>query len=304
MTFYNTTMGKIRKAVLPVAGWGTRFLPATKAMPKEMFPLIDKPVIQFIVEELLEAGVENIVFVTGRHKRPIEHHFDINSDLEKHLEEAGKEEVLKNIKEVSHMINPIYVRQKEQLGLGHAVLTAEPVVGEEPFIVSLGDIIVEEGGRVIKDMMGIFSRFGKSVIALSEVPREEVKKYGIAKVKEIEEGVYIVEELVEKPSPEKAPSNLAIVGRYVFTPKIFPKLRDTPPGRGGEIQLTDAMRLLLEEEVIYAYRVEGKVYDTGNPLDYLKTLFELALRREDIGEELALFALELLNKRTQLIDKP
>ncbi len=297
-------MEAIRKAVLPVAGWGTRFLPATKAMPKEMFPIIDKPVIQFIVEELLEAGIENVIFVTGRHKRPIEHHFDINTDLERHLEEAGKEDILENIREISHMINPIYVRQKEQLGLGHAVLTAEPVVGREPFLVSLGDIVLEDGSNALKDMMDIYTRFGKSVIALFEVDREEVSKYGIAKVKEIEEGVYIVEDLVEKPSPEEAPSNLAIVGRYIFTPKIFEKLRETKPGKGGEIQLTDAMRLLLEEEAIYAYRFVGKVYDTGNPIDYLKTVFEFALSRDDISEELIRFIQDILSKRTQLIDKP
>ena len=296
-------MGVIRKAVLPVAGWGTRFLPATKAMPKEMFPLIDKPVIQFIVEELLDAGIENIIFVTGRHKRPIEHHFDISTDLERHLEEAGKEKILENIREISHMINPIYVRQKEQLGLGHAVLTSEPAVGNEPFLVSLGDIILENGSKALKEMVEIYGRFGKSVIALFEVGRDEVSKYGIAKVKEVKEGVYIVEDVVEKPSPQEAPSDLAIVGRYVFTPKIFEKLRKTKPGKGGEIQLTDAMKLLLEEETIYAYKFEGKVYDTGNPVDYLKTVFEFALQREDIAEELSQFILDLISKRTQSINR-
>ncbi len=296
-------MEVIRKAVLPVAGWGTRFLPATKAMPKEMFPIIDKPVIQFIVEELLDAGIENIIFVTGRHKRPIEHHFDINTDLERHLEEAGKEDILENIREISHMTNPIYVRQKEQLGLGHAVLTSEPAVGYEPFFVSLGDIILERGSEALKEMIEIYNRFGKSVIALFEVDRGEVNKYGIAKVKEIEDGVYIIEDLVEKPSPEEAPSNLAIVGRYIFTPKIFEKLRETKPGKGGEIQLTDAMRLLLEEEAIYAYKFEGKVYDTGNPIDYLKTVFEFALQREDIAGELIQHIQELISKQTQLIDR-
>jgi len=295
---------KIRKAVLPVAGWGTRFLPATKAMPKEMFPIIDKPVIQFIVEELLDASIENVIFVTGRHKRPIEHHFDINRDLETHLREAGKEEILGNIREISHMINPIYVRQKDQLGLGHAVLTAEPAVGFEPFIVSLGDIILEPGSTVLREMIELYNRFGKSVIALFEVDEREVSKYGIVKVKEIEEGVYIVEDLVEKPSPETAPSSLAIVGRYIFTPKIFDKLRETGPGKGGEIQLTDAMRLLLEEEVIYAYRIEGRVFDTGNPVDYLKTVCEFAMRREDIREELLPYLQGVISRYTQLIDKP
>lgn len=298
-------MEVVRKAVLPVAGWGTRFLPATKAMPKEMFPIIDKPVIQFIVEELLKAGVENIVFVTGRHKRAIEHHFDINADLERHLEEMGKEEVLRNIKEISHMANPIYVRQKEQLGLGHAVLTAEPTIGSEPFLVALGDIILERGSEAIRRMVEIYRRFGKSVIALFQVEREEVSKYGIAKVKEVEDGVYIIEDIVEKPSPEEAPSNLAVVGRYLFTPKIFRKLEITKPGKGGEIQLTDAIRLLLEEEAVYAYLFNGRVYDTGNPVDYLKTVVQFALQREDIAEELLRFLQELvLSKQTRSTDRP
>ena len=297
-------MHRIRKAVLPVAGWGTRFLPATKAMPKEMFPIIDKPVIQFIVEELLGAGIENIIFVTGRHKRPIEHHFDINSDLERHLEEAGKEAILENIREVSHMINPIYIRQKQQLGLGHAVLTSEPVVGQEPFIVSLGDIILEKGRKVLSEMISIYNRFGKSVIALFEVEPSETKKYGIVDVKEVEEGVYKVEDLIEKPEPDRAPSNLAIVGRYIFTPLIFEKLRNTKPGVGGEIQLTDAMRMLLEDEVIYAYKIEGKVHDTGNPIDYLKTVIDFALERDDLREEVLEYLQEVINRYTQLIDTP
>ncbi len=297
-------MQKIRKAVLPVAGWGTRFLPATKAMPKEMFPIIDKPVIQFIVEELLGAGIENIIFVTGRHKRPIEHHFDINSDLERHLEEAGKEAILENIREVSHMINPIYIRQKQQLGLGHAVLTSEPVVGQEPFIVSLGDIILEKGRKALSDMISIYNRFGKSVIALFEVHPSETNKYGIVDVKEVEEGVYKVEDLVEKPDSGEAPSNLAIVGRYIFTPLIFEKLKETKPGKGGEIQLTDAMRMLLEDEVIYAYKIEGKVHDTGNPIDYLKTVIDFALEREDLREDVLEYLQEVISRYTQLIDTP
>ncbi len=296
-------MSKLRKAVLPVAGWGTRFLPATKAMPKEMFPIIDKPVIQFIVEELLSVGIENMVFVTGRHKRPIEHHFDVNTDLERHLEEAGKDKVLKNIREISHMVNPIYVRQKRQLGLGHAVLTAEPVVGEESFAVSLGDIILEKGEEVMREMIDIHNRFGRSVIALFEVEEQEVSKYGIAKVKEIEEDVFLIEDLIEKPSPEEAPSNLAIVGRYIFTHRIFDKLRDTKPGKGGEIQLTDAIRLLLKEESVYAYRIKGKVYDTGNPVDYMKTLIEFALKREDMSEDLWEFLEDMVSKRNRSIDR-
>ena len=292
----------VNKAVLPVAGWGTRFLPATKAIPKEMFPIIDKPVIQFIVEELINAGIEDLVFVTGRHKKPLEHHFDISPDLEVHLEQNSKDEVLKSIREISHMINPIYVKQKEQLGLGHAILTARPAVGNEPFVVALGDVILEKGSENLKAMLDIFNSFKSSVVALFEVNPEEVHKYGIAKVKEIDKNVYLVEDLVEKPKPEEAPSNLAAVGRYIFTPSIFETLEKIKPGKGGEYQLTDAMKLLLEKEPIYAYKVEGKVYDTGNPLDYLKTVIEFALKREDIGEELERFLLDILSKRIQQLN--
>ncbi len=292
----------VNKAVLPVAGWGTRFLPATKAIPKEMFPIIDKPVIQFIVEELISAGIEDLVFVTGRHKKPLEHHFDISPDLEVHLEQNSKDEVLKSIREISHMINPIYVKQKEQLGLGHAILTACPAVGNEPFVVALGDVILERGSENLKAMLDIFSRFKNTVVALFEVDYEETHKYGIAKVKEIDKNVYLVEDLVEKPKPEEAPSNLAAVGRYIFTPSIFETLEKIKPGKGGEYQLTDAMKLLLEKEPIYAYKVEGKVYDTGNPLDYLKTVIEFALKREDIGEELERFLLDILSKRSQQLN--
>ena len=292
----------VNKAVLPVAGWGTRFLPATKAIPKEMFPIIDKPVIQFIVEELISAGIEDLVFVTGRHKKPLEHHFDISPDLEVHLEQNSKDEVLKSIREISHMINPIYVKQKEQLGLGHAILTARPAVGNEPFVVALGDVILEKGSENLKAMLDIFNSFKSSVVALFEVNPEEVHKYGIAKIKEIDKNVYLVEDLVEKPKPEEAPSNLAAVGRYIFTPSIFKTLEKIKPGKGGEYQLTDAMKLLLEKEPIYAYKVEGKVYDTGNPLDYLKTVIEFALKREDIGEELERFLLDILSKRIQQLN--
>jgi len=290
-------MREIRKAVLPVAGWGTRFLPATKAMPKEMLPIIDKPIVQFIVEALTSVGIKDIVFVTGRHKKAIEDHFDYNHELEEHLKKAKKDKLLEEIRRIAQLINPIYVRQKEQLGLGHAVLTAEPAVSNEPFLVALGDIIVENEEEELSRMLKLFKKFGNSIVALMEVPKDEVSKYGIAKVKELDEETFIVEELVEKPSPEEAPSNLAIVGRYAFTPTIFKKLKVTKPGKGGEIQLTDAMRLLLEEEAIYAYKVNNPVYDTGNPLDYLKTLITFALKREDISEPLAEFLTNILTAR-------
>ncbi|MCS7263175.1 MAG: UTP--glucose-1-phosphate uridylyltransferase GalU [Aquificaceae bacterium] len=289
---------EVRKAVLPVAGWGTRFLPATKAMPKEMFPVIDKPVIQFIVEECLEAGIDNIIFVTGRHKRPIEHHFDINTDLEKHLEQCGKTTLLKNIMEISRLVNPIYIRQKEQLGLGHAVLVAEPTVGYEPFIVCLGDVIVKDEDNVLSKMMEVYRRFGKSVIAVFEVEEKEVSKYGIVDCRHIEKDIYIIDDLVEKPKPEEAPSRLAIVGRYLFTPKIFDKLKVTPPGKGGEIQLTDAVKLLLEEEAVYAIKINSRVYDTGTPMGYLQTMIEFALQREDLREGLIRYMRSLMIEPT------
>ena len=291
---------EVRKAVLPVAGWGTRFLPATKAMPKEMFPIIDKPVIQFIVEECLDAGIENIIFVTGRHKRPIEHHFDINTDLEKHLESCGKTELLKNIMEISRLINPIYIRQKEQLGLGHAVLEAEPVVGYEPFIVCLGDVILKDEENVLSRMMEVYKRFGNSVIAVFEVEEKDVSKYGIINGRYIEKDIYIIDDLVEKPKVEEAPSRLAIVGRYLFTPRIFEKLKITPPGKGGEIQLTDAIKLLLEEEAVYAIKIDSKVYDTGTPMGYIQTILDFALQREDLRDGLIKYIKSLIIETSEV----
>ncbi|QWK20025.1 MAG: UTP--glucose-1-phosphate uridylyltransferase GalU [Hydrogenobacter thermophilus] len=293
---------QVRKAVLPVAGWGTRFLPATKAMPKEMFPIIDKPVIQFIVEECISADIENIIFITGRHKRPIEHHFDINTDLEKHLEQCGKMDLLKNIMEISRLINPIYVRQKEQLGLGHAVLVAEPVVGYEPFVVALGDIIIKDERNVLERMIEVYNRFGKSVIAVFEVDLKDVSKYGIVDGRLIERDIYIVDDLIEKPKPEEAPSRLAIVGRYLFTPRIFEKLKITPPGKGGEIQLTDAIKLLIEDEAVYAIKIDAKVYDTGTPLGYIQTVLDFALQRDDIRDDLISYLRQLLSNNIPQID--
>jgi UTP--glucose-1-phosphate uridylyltransferase len=293
---------QVRKAVLPVAGWGTRFLPATKAMPKEMFPIIDKPVIQFIVEECLSANIENVIFVTGRHKRPIEHHFDINTDLEKHLEQCGKTDLLKNIMEISRLINPIYIRQKEQLGLGHAVLVAEPVVGYEPFIVALGDIVVKDERNILERMIEVYNRFGKSVIAVFEVDTKDISKYGIINGRYIEKDIYIIDDLVEKPKQQEAPSNLAIVGRYLFTPRIFEKLKITPPGKGGEIQLTDAIRLLLEDEAVYAIKIDARVYDTGTPIGYIKTVLDFALQKEDLRDELIAYLRQLISNNIPQID--
>ena len=274
----------VRKAVIPVAGLGTRFLPATKAQPKEMLPLVDKPVIQYIVEEAVSAGIKQIIFVTGRHKRAIEDHFDRNLELERNLEEKGKEELLKVVREISDIADFIYIRQKEPLGLGHAVLTAEPAVGNEPFAVLLGDDVMVSEPPAVSQLIGVFRKYRCSVLGLQEVPREDVNKYGIVSGKEIEEGIIKVDDLVEKPDVDRAPSNLAIAGRYILTPGIFKALRKTPKGRGGEIQLTDAIRLLNEREAIYGRILNAKRYDTGNKLGFLEATVDFALMREELRE--------------------
>ncbi len=286
---------RIRKAVIPVAGLGTRFLPATKAQPKEMLPLVDKPVIQYIVEEAVAAGIEQIVFVTGRHKRAIEDHFDRNLELERALEEKGKEELLNIVKHIPDIADFIYIRQKEPKGLGHAVLTAEPVVGNEPFAVLLGDDVMVSNPPAIGQLIEVYNRYRCSVIGVQEVKREEVSKYGIVGGKEIEPGVFKVDELVEKPSVEEAPSNLAISGRYILTPGIFEVLKKTPPGKGEEIQLTDALAGLSKREAIYATIMEGKRYDTGSKLGFLEATVDFALMREDLREPF----LEIIKSRVR-----
>ncbi len=284
---------RIKKAVIPVAGLGTRFLPATKAQPKEMLPLVDKPVIQYIVEEAVAAGIEQIIFVTGRHKRAIEDHFDRNLELERNLEEKGKRELLETVRKISDLADFIYIRQKEPLGLGHAILTAEPAVGDEPFAVLLGDDVMVSETPAIGQLLEVYNRFKCSVIGLQKVPEEDVGKYGIVGGKEVDRNVLKLDELVEKPSVEEAPSNLAIAGRYVLTPGIFDALRETPPGRGGEIQLTDALQILNNREVIYGRILEAARYDTGNKLGFLQATVDFALMREDLREPF----LEFLKKR-------
>lgn len=274
----------IRKAVIPVAGLGTRFLPATKAQPKEMLPIVDKPVIQYIVEEAVAAGIKQIIFVTGRHKRAIEDHFDRNLELERALEEKGKEELLKLVREISDLVDIVYVRQKEPLGLGHAILTAEPAVGNEPFAVLLGDDIMVSDPPAIRQLIDVFDKYHCSVLGIQEVPQEDVNKYGIVAGKEIEKGVYKVDTLVEKPSLEEAPSNLAITGRYILTPGIFEALKNIPPGKGGEIQLTDGIQKLGLREAVYAKIMEGKRYDTGTKVGFLEATVDFALSRKELRE--------------------
>uniref|UniRef100_A0A7C3RW46 UTP--glucose-1-phosphate uridylyltransferase n=1 Tax=Dictyoglomus thermophilum TaxID=14 RepID=A0A7C3RW46_DICTH len=275
----------IKKAVFPAAGLGTRFLPATKAQPKEMLPVVDKPIIQYAVEEAVNSGIEEIIIVTGRNKRAIEDHFDISFELEYFLQKKGDLDLLRQVREISELGTVYYIRQKEPLGLGHAVLVTKALVKDEPFAVILSDDLIVSNIPCIKQMIEIYERYKCSIVAVERVPRNEVKNYGIISGREIEEGIYQVTDLVEKPSVEEAPSNLAIVGRYILTPEIFNMLEKVRPGRGGEIQLTDGLKLLLEKEAIYAYEFKGKRYDTGSKLGFLKASVELALQREDLGEQ-------------------
>jgi len=293
-------MKKVKKAVIPVAGFGTRFLPATKATPKEMMPIVDKPIIQYIVEEAVASGIETIVFITGRHKRAIEDHFDYAPDLEYTLEKSGKIELLEVIREISNLADFVYVRQKEQLGLGHAILTAEHVIGDEPFAVMLGDELIinyEEPG--LKQLIDVYYKFGKSVLGTTEVPEEETYKYGIIEGTDIEDGIKLVNYMVEKPKPEEAPSNSAIIGRYILTPKIFDALKRTPYGKGGELQLTDALMTLRNEEAIYSRDIVGKRHDTGNKIGYIKAIVDFALEREDTKD----FMKELILQKSKEINE-
>ena len=276
----------VRKAVFPAAGLGTRFLPATKAQPKEMLPLVDKPIIQYGVEEALDSGVNNIVLVTGRGKNAIEDHFDVSVELETFLEARGKKELLAEIRKVSNLINVSYVRQGEPLGLGHAVLVTKELVGQEPFAVILGDDVIDARPPALRQMIDVFEDVGGPVLAIEEVPHESVSSYGVIDAEEVRPGVYKIRDMVEKPPREEAPSNLAIIGRYILTPDIFPALEETARERDrtGEIQLTNAMRKLLKTRPIYGCRVDGVRHDTGNKLGFLKAVVYFALQRDDLSE--------------------
>jgi UTP--glucose-1-phosphate uridylyltransferase len=267
---------------------GLRFLPATKAIPKEMLPIIDKPTIQYVVEEAVQSGLKDIVFVTSRSKSEIEDHFDYDSRLEHTLREQGKHDLLKVVQDISQMITISSIRQKQPLGLGHAILITQPSIGEEPFGVFVGDEITADEVPCMKQLIDVYEKHGASVVAVQEVPQEAISRYGIVAVEPAEgedDRVLLMKDVVEKPLPEKAPSNLAVIGRYLLTPTIFQCLEKTKPAAGGEIQLTDALRSLIEEEPVYAYRYKGPRYDAGNKLAYLIATVELALRREDLGEE-------------------
>ena len=279
---------RVRKAVFPAAGLGTRFLPATKAQPKEMLPLVDKPLIQYGVEEAIRSGVQNIIIVTGRNKSSIEDHFDVSFELERILEQKQKDDLLKTVRDISDMINVAYVRQKEALGLGHAVLRARELVGPEPFAVVLSDDVIDSEVPCLQQLLKVYEFYGASVVALLEVPEEVTSSYGIVDAEPVqhkgtEDRLFRIRHLVEKPMPSEAPSRLAIIGRYVLTPEIFNSIDSIEPGAGGEIQLTDALRHLLRNRPIYGYRFDGTRYDAGDKLGFLKATVEYALQRSDLG---------------------
>ncbi len=279
---------KVRKAVFPAAGLGTRFLPATKAQPKEMLPIVDKPLIQYGVEEAMHSGIQNIIIVTGRGKSSIEDHFDVSFELEQLLESKQKTEMLSMVRSISDMIDVSYVRQKEALGLGHAVLRAKELVGNEPFTVVLSDDIIASETPCIRQLLDVYEYYGASVLALVEVPKDQISAYGVVDAELVSDNgregrLYRIRNMVEKPKAADAPSNLAIIGRYVLTPEIFHCIESIEPGRGGEIQLTDALKYMLRNRPIYGLKFEGTRYDAGDKLGFLKATVEFALRRHDLG---------------------
>jgi UTP--glucose-1-phosphate uridylyltransferase len=291
-------MQPVRKAVITAAGMGTRFLPATKSIPKEMLPVVDKPAIQYVVEEAVRAGIDDILIITGRGKRAVEDHFDRNFELEHYLDNAGKHDLLKQVQFASDLADLHYVRQRDPLGLGHAVSVGRHHVGNEPFAVLLADDIMVDEARLLRSMLDAYARDGQSVVAVKEVSPEEISFYGCVEPDGVEvDGVVKIRRIVEKPPRDEAPSNLAVIGRYVFTPEIFDALDGIAPGAGGEIQLTDAIALLLEEQSVLALRCEGGRYDIGHKVDFLRANIELALDRPDLGPQLSEVLRELVHRR-------
>lgn len=276
---------KIRKAIIPAAGLGTRFLPATKAQPKEMLPIVDKPTIQYIVEEAVSSGVQDIIIVTGRNKRSIEDHFDKSIELELELEKKGKDDLLEIARSVSEIANIHYIRQKEPRGLGHAILMAKHFIGNEPFAVLLGDDVIVSKKPCLQQMIDVYSEYRTSILGVQKVPIDDVSKYGIIDAKHIEDRIYKIKDLVEKPLSEDAPSNIAILGRYIISPSIFKYLENQEAGAGGEIQLTDSLKRLARDEAIYAYDFIGKRYDVGNIMGFLQATVESALRRDELRDD-------------------
>ena len=275
---------KVRKAIIPAAGLGTRFLPATKAQPKEMLPIVDKPTIQYIVEEAIASGIEDIIIVTGRGKRAIEDHFDKSYELEDTLRAKGQHDLLHLVQDISNLVNIHYIRQKEPKGLGHAIYCAKSFIGNEPFAVLLGDDIVDSEVPCLKQLIDVFDQYNTTIIGVQKVPEEDVSKYGIVNGNLIEDRIYKVKELIEKPDKDEAPTNIAILGRYIITPRIFEYLEKVQPGKGGEIQLTDALEMMLQSSAMYAYDFVGKRYDVGNKQGFLEATVEFALKRDDIKD--------------------
>ena len=287
----------VTKAVLPAAGLGTRFLPATKSQPKEMLPIVDKPAIQYVVEKAVLAGLTDVLVITGRGKRAIEDHFDRNFELEYFLEQSGRDALLAEMREINELADFHYIRQRDPLGLGHAVSVASEHVGQEPFAVLLGDDIMVDDATLLTRMLDVHARYGGSVLALLEVPIEEISAYGSVSVEPVAEGLMRVQSIIEKPKPEEALSNLAVIGRYVFTPSIFDALAETRPGVGGEIQLTDAIGLLLEREPVYGVVFSEGRYDIGRKFDFLRANIELGLERDDLRGPLEQLMVDLVHKR-------
>lgn len=293
-------MGKIRKAVIPAAGLGTRFLPATKAQPKEMLPIVDKPTIQYIIEEAVKSGIEDVIIVTGRNKRAIEDHFDRSVELEVFLEKGDKTEMLDMVKNIAGMVDIHYVRQKEALGLGHAVYSARRFIGNEPFAVLLGDDVIYSAEPCLKQMIRYYELYGGNILGVQEVPIEDVSKYGIIDGSRVSPRLYKAENMIEKPTIDKSPEiPLAIMGRYILNPEIFDIIAELPPGSGGEIQLTDAILELSRFQDVYAYQFEGKRYDVGDKLGFVRATIEYALRHEEIGEGLMRYMVEMVKKYEQ-----
>ena len=293
-------INRVRKAIIPAAGLGTRFLPATNAQAKEMLPIVDKPTLQYIIEEAIESGIEEILIVTGRNKKSIEDHFDRSVELELELEQKNKKEMLEMVQNISNMVNIHYIRQKEPKGLGHAIHCAKSFIGNEPFAVLLGDDIVDADTPCLKQMINAYDEYKTSILGVQEVARENVDKYGILDVKHIEDRVYKVKDMVEKPAVEEAPSNIAILGRYIITPEIFNILENQEPGKGGEIQLTDALQTLATKEAIYAYNFEGKRYDVGDKLGFLEATVDFALKRPELKDDFVAFLRSKADKIEEL----
>ena len=293
---------KVRKAVIPAAGLGTRFLPATKSQPKEMLPIVDKPTIQYIIEEAAAAGIEDIIVVTGRNKRSIEDHFDRSIELEMELERTGKEQMLQMVKAIPEIANIHFIRQKQALGLGHAVLTASHFIGDEPFAVLLGDDVVISRKPVLQQMVEVFNEYRTSILGVQEVSEEVVHKYGIVDCKHVDEGIYKVKDLVEKPKREDAPSRIAILGRYILTPTIFSYLETQEPGAGGEIQLTDGLKRLARNEAMYAYIFKGHRYDVGTKMGFLQANIEFALRNPETSDDLKNYLADLHENMEQMLN--